>query len=125
MALPHYSSLAVIAGVHPTAAETEDENWGIGGQREFDEDFKCRSSALDGIELPGTVRQTGGKGHRVGSYNHSLLLFVDKAHVSILVPLEVMSSIRAPWESPVLICCQRAGCSSMDRPFLDQLLQTD
>ena len=53
-------------------------------------------------------------------YNHSLLLFVDKAHVSILVPLEVMSSIRAPWESPVLICCQRAGCSSMGRPVLDQ-----
>ena len=53
MALPHYSSLAVIAGVRPTDAETEEENWGVGGQREFDENFNCKSSALDGIELPG------------------------------------------------------------------------
>ena len=89
MALPHYSSLAVLAGVRPTAAETEDETWGIGGQREFDEDFKCKNSALDGIELLGIC----AKGHGVGPYNHSLLLFVDKAHVSILVPRLCLPSV--------------------------------
>ena len=61
MALPHYSSLAVIAGVHPTDAETEDEKWAVG---EFDENFNCNTCALDGIALPGTY----AKGHGVG-YN--------------------------------------------------------
>ena len=65
MALPHYSSLAVIARVHPTDAETEDQNWGVGGQREFDGNFNCNNSALDGIELPGTYAKAA-KGHGVG-----------------------------------------------------------
>ena len=59
MALLHYSSLAVIAGVHPADAETEDQNWGVG---ELDENFNCKSSGLDGIELPGACRN----GHGVG-----------------------------------------------------------
>ena len=54
--------LGMIAEGHPTAAEAEDENWGVGGQREFDENFNCNNSALDGIELPGTY----AKGHGIG-----------------------------------------------------------
>ena len=34
--------------------KSQDKNWGVGGQREFDENFKCKNSALTntlGIDL--------------------------------------------------------------------------
>ena len=34
---------------------TTDKNWGVGGQREFEEDFNCKNSSLagrKGVETP-------------------------------------------------------------------------
>ena len=45
--------------------KSQDKNWGVGGQREFDENFKCKNSALTNIP-----------GESTGRYQNGLLRFL-------------------------------------------------